>query len=104
MSDAAPPKPPRKPRKSKVIDPSDVGSLTNVETAAEPEPAAEVAAGPVEAAPVYPTVVPAPPQLSAEAKKARSRRNLAIALLLVAFVVLVFIATIVKLGGGGVPH
>jgi hypothetical protein len=36
--------------------------------------------------------------------KARNRRNLGIALALIAFVVLVFITTIVRLGGGAVPH
>jgi t-SNARE complex subunit (syntaxin) len=42
--------------------------------------------------------------LSDEARKARSRRNIALALALVAFVVLVFIVTIIKLSGGAVPH
>ena len=40
----------------------------------------------------------------AAALKARNRRNLAIALVLVGFVVLVFITTIVHLGGGATPQ
>ena len=36
--------------------------------------------------------------------KARSRRNWAILVALVAFVVLVFVVTIVKLGGNVQPH
>ena len=47
---------------------------------------------------------PEPVRLSPEAKKARDRRNVALALALVAFVVLVFIVTIIKLSGGAVPH
>ncbi len=38
------------------------------------------------------------------ALRARNRRNLWLALALGAFVVLVFIITIIKLSGGGVPH
>lgn len=43
--------------------------------------------------------------LDEEALKARGRRNVAIALSLVAFVVLVFIVSVVKMKGGDVgPH
>jgi hypothetical protein len=41
---------------------------------------------------------------AAEALKARNRRNLAIALALVAFVILVFISTIVHMSGGATPQ
>lgn len=51
-----------------------------------------------------PGPLPEPARLSDEARKARSRRNLAIALALGAFVVLVFVITIIRLGGGAVPH
>ena len=43
-------------------------------------------------------LVPAPRE-SAEAAKARSRRNIAIALSLAAFVILVFIVTLARMGG-----
>jgi hypothetical protein len=46
---------------------------------------------------------PKPPVDPAEALKARNRRNVAIALALVAFVILVFISTIFHLSGGAVP-
>ena len=49
-------------------------------------------------------IVPPAPRLDAAALKARSRRNLAIAVVLAAFVILVFIATLVNLSGGAVPH
>ncbi len=39
-----------------------------------------------------------------EAAKARSRRNLAIGLVLVAFVILTFVVTIVRLGGHAFDH
>ena len=42
--------------------------------------------------------------LDADALKARNRRNLAIALALVAFVVLVFISSIVHMSGGATPQ
>lgn len=43
---------------------------------------------------------PTPPGLDEEARKAQKRRNLWLALALVAFVVLVAITTMLKLGGG----
>jgi hypothetical protein len=134
VSDAAPPKPPRKPRKPKVIDPSDVGSLETSAKPETPagSPAAAQAALIDEAAMVEATAAESarlrgaakalhqeeldraqalarmasanPSPLSDEARKARNRRNLAIAGLLIVFVVLVFIATIVNLSGGAVPH
>ena len=39
-----------------------------------------------------------------EALKAQKRRNLAIGLALGLFVILLFIVTIVRLGGGAIPH
>lgn len=42
--------------------------------------------------------------IKSEEERARGRRNLAIAISLVAFVVLVFVVTIVKLRGNAGPH
>ena len=39
-----------------------------------------------------------------EARLARRRRNVALGLALVAFVLIVFFVTIARLGGGAVPH
>ena len=43
---------------------------------------------------------PTPPDLDDEARKAQKLRNLWLALALVAFVVLVIVTTMVRLGGG----
>lgn len=43
---------------------------------------------------------PTPPDLDAEARKAQKRRNLWLALALAAFVILVGVTTIMRLGGG----
>ena len=45
-----------------------------------------------------------PVQLDEAARKAQKRRNLWLALALVAFVVLVVITTVIKLSGGAVPE
>ncbi len=52
---------------------------------------------------VPPTAAVAEVDARAQALKARNRRNLAIALALVAFVILVFISTIFHLSGGATP-
>lgn len=43
---------------------------------------------------------PQPPKLDEDARKAQKRRNMWLALALVAFVVLVAVTTILRLGGG----
>lgn len=43
---------------------------------------------------------PEPPQLDEEARRAQKRRNLWLALALIAFVVLVAVTTMLRLGGG----